>query len=303
MISSGKAIMLDRANQIRILGTTVILMILAACATQPDPLAGVRARVAAADANDAFRTYAAGPLAEARRTLALAAEADEEDRGHLVYMTERNLDIADAVVARQQAEHALATLGREQATDRNAPPPRASSQERIERRQIDRAPPQQAELAPRQSPNADGSMPPMPSTGPTARSTASAGGAVMTIPDVSFDSGIASLNPGTKRRLDGLVSSLQQDPTLRVMIEGHSDNVGRHEANLEMSLSRAKAVKSYLAEQGIEAERLQTLGQGAKYPIASNESEEGRWRNRRVEIAVYRTAPEPDQNAQLPTAR
>ena len=128
------------------------------------------------------------------------------------------------------------------------------------------------------------------------------GSTTLTIPDLSFDSGTTNLSADSRQRLDGLVGSLRRDTGLRVLIAGHTDNIGSSEANLQTSLTRAKAVKAYLLDQGIAPDRIQTLGQGAQYPIASNNTEDGRARNRRVEIALYRVPNGPNGDARLPDA-
>jgi len=84
--------------------------------------------------------------------------------------------------------------------------------------------------------------------------------------------------------LDELAEFLQNETQYKVIIEGHTDNVGKENANVLLSQNRAESVKKYLIEKGINESRLQTKGFGATQPIASNASEEGRSMNRRVVI-------------------
>lgn len=86
--------------------------------------------------------------------------------------------------------------------------------------------------------------------------------------------------------LDRLVQLLTENPTLRVEIGGHTDNVGTAAYNQNLSEQRAKSVVSYLVEHGIDGSRLTFKGYGFSEPIASNDTEAGRARNRRTEIKV-----------------
>ena len=260
---------------------TVACAALAGCTSGPDPLLPVRQRVASAVADDGIRTHAAASLADAQRTLKLAADAGEPAvRDHFAYLTGKNLDIAEAVLARRQAEQELTALQR-QAVSRDAEPAPKAGQDA----------PQGAHQAAPIETTPTKPPPPEPQPPEPARSAA------LTIPDLSFDSGTAGLSPGAKRRLDPLVASLRGDPGLSALVEGYTDDTGGREANLRISLSRAKAVKDYLIGQGIAADRIQTLGHGEQYPIASNATAEGRSINRRIEIVVHSAGSPSKQDA------
>jgi outer membrane protein OmpA-like peptidoglycan-associated protein len=303
----------DHKIDLRVAAVIAVAAFLAACSSRPDPLVQVRARMAAASMDDGMRTHAAGSLAEAQRALAMAADADgDEERNHFVYMTEKNLDIAAAIVARRQAERDLDGL-RPGRTATQEPAPQKAPPTAVEKRPIPSAPQppsggRDAGAAPAQTPNQAPAQaqPQAPAqTQPAPESTAgltpkSFGSTTLTIPDLSFDSGTTNLSADSRQRLDGLVGSLRRDTGLRILIAGHTDNIGSSEANLQTSLTRAKAVKAYLLDQGIAPDRIQTLGQGAQYPIASNNTEDGRARNRRVEIALYRVPNGPNGDARRP---
>ena len=77
---------------------------------------------------------------------------------------------------------------------------------------------------------------------------------------------------------------LRDNPDLRVTVEGHTDSVGSAAYNQKLSERRAQAVKRYLVRQGIDPSRITTEGYGKSRPIASNETEEGRAKNRRADI-------------------
>jgi len=79
---------------------------------------------------------------------------------------------------------------------------------------------------------------------------------------------------------------LVNNSTMNLTIKGHTDNVGSEEQNLKLSQSRAEAVKTYLTDRGINSGRIKVLYYGEEQPVASNETEEGREKNRRVELVV-----------------
>jgi outer membrane protein OmpA-like peptidoglycan-associated protein len=100
----------------------------------------------------------------------------------------------------------------------------------------------------------------------------------------AFDS--AKLNPQFDPVLDKLAQTLIEYNKTVIQIAGHTDSTGSHEYNMKLSLQRADSVKAYLEGRGVPAARLVTLGAGPDYPIASNDTEEGRAQNRRVEITI-----------------
>jgi len=83
-----------------------------------------------------------------------------------------------------------------------------------------------------------------------------------------------------------LIQYLNENPNVQIEIAGHTDNQGGNEYNSNLSKNRAKAVLEYLTANGINSNRLKSFGYGATKPISSNDSEEGRQNNRRVEVKV-----------------
>jgi branched-chain amino acid transport system substrate-binding protein len=102
--------------------------------------------------------------------------------------------------------------------------------------------------------------------------------------DVNFKTGSADLTPAAQAELDGIAATLQQKPGLRVRVEGHTDNVGGDDYNLDLSRRRAESVKTYLVSKGLSADRFEVQGYGKAYPIADNNTDEGRAKNRRVVV-------------------
>jgi outer membrane protein OmpA-like peptidoglycan-associated protein len=109
-------------------------------------------------------------------------------------------------------------------------------------------------------------------------------GMVMTLSDVLFDTGQATLKPGADRALDRLAQFLKDSPNSAVLIEGHTDSVGTDDYNLALSQRRAQSVADALSSRGISSDRIQTKGLGKAYPVASNDTQARRQQNRRVEI-------------------
>lgn len=105
---------------------------------------------------------------------------------------------------------------------------------------------------------------------------------------INFDTDKASIRPDGKPAVDEIAKLLQQDPTLKLTIEGHTDNVGDVAHNKALSQQRADAVLGALLAAGIAKERLTAVGLGDTKPVADNKDEAGRGRNRRVEL-VKRT--------------
>lgn len=111
-------------------------------------------------------------------------------------------------------------------------------------------------------------------------------GVVVTLGDVLFETGQAELLATSHSSLVEVVDLLMSEPDKKIRIEGHTDAVGSEEANLQLSQRRAEAVRTALVELGLDPERVTAVGLGEDFPIASNEDEEGRSRNRRVDVIL-----------------
>ncbi|HEX2963767.1 MAG TPA: OmpA family protein [Ignavibacteriales bacterium] len=110
--------------------------------------------------------------------------------------------------------------------------------------------------------------------------------------NITFDSGIlfavnsASLQPKAKESVQKLADVLKKYPDTNVIIEGNTDNTGSEELNQKLSEKRAKAVSDYVTTLGVSSSRLTTVGKGESNPVATNDTPEGRAKNRRVEIGI-----------------
>ncbi|HEY5777028.1 MAG TPA: OmpA family protein [Xanthomonadales bacterium] len=111
-------------------------------------------------------------------------------------------------------------------------------------------------------------------------------GVVVTLGDVLFASGQAQLVEGGRSSLEEVVDLLQTEPDKKIRVEGHTDSRGDAEANLLLSQQRAEAVLEALVSMGVASDRITALGMGEDFPIASNDDEDGRARNRRVDVIL-----------------
>ncbi|GAB4436265.1 MAG: OmpA family protein [Rhodocyclaceae bacterium] len=103
---------------------------------------------------------------------------------------------------------------------------------------------------------------------------------------ISFDSGSAAIRPAFYATLDKIAATLAENRDTTITVTGHTDSTGSAQFNLDLSRARAGAVVSYLAGRGVARSRMVADGRGEAEPIADNASEQGRARNRRVEITL-----------------
>jgi|GEM_PF-2169302 len=116
-----------------------------------------------------------------------------------------------------------------------------------------------------------------------AKLTANANSNV-TLPGVNFATGTATLTQSSRYILDEVAATLNDNPTLKVEVAGHTDNTGGRALNERLSQQRADAVRDYLASKGVSTDRMTTKGYAWDRPVASNSTKAGRARNRRTEL-------------------
>lgn len=114
---------------------------------------------------------------------------------------------------------------------------------------------------------------------------------------VTFDVGSAALQPGFRATLDQIAQSMNQYPNSLIDVYGHTDSTGSDQFNQTLSENRARTVANYLTMQGVSAARIRSQGFGETMPVADNATEEGRRRNRRVEIKIVPISQEQVQAA------
>jgi OmpA-OmpF porin, OOP family len=252
------------------------------CTAGSPPVALEQARTAYAQAEQmpAVLTNAPVPLREANQALQRAERVwddnhDTEEVQHLATLATQRVEIAKAAAEKKVAEEQIqqATEERDRvlldartrvAQRSQLEAARATQQAQVATSQVQQL---QQELAALQAKQTDR-------------------GLVLTLGDVLFETGKATLRPGALRNLYPLVTFLQKYPERRVLIEGHTDSVGSEAYNLDLSQRRADAVRDFLLQNGVNATQISTRGYGKASPVASNDTAEGRQQNRRVELII-----------------
>lgn len=113
-------------------------------------------------------------------------------------------------------------------------------------------------------------------------------GKVITLRNIFFETDKSELLPRSYTELNKLRQLMEDNPTMVIQINGHTDIRGDHEYNLDLSRRRARAVVDFLSSNGIKRDRTQFQGFGSTHPIATNDTDEGRQLNRRVEFVIIR---------------
>jgi OOP family OmpA-OmpF porin len=113
-------------------------------------------------------------------------------------------------------------------------------------------------------------------------------GTIVSLNNIFFDTGKSELRPESAPELDRLVITLNEFPKMTIEMRGHTDNTGSNEINNKLSQDRADAVREYFISKGIEPDRIASKGFGEAKPVATNDTDEGRQKNRRVEFVIVK---------------
>jgi outer membrane protein OmpA-like peptidoglycan-associated protein len=111
---------------------------------------------------------------------------------------------------------------------------------------------------------------------------------VIVLENVEYDFNKATIRASSYKTLNDLVEVMTLKPNYVIEIGGHTDNVGKDESNIILSQNRANAIKQYLVKKGVNADRIIAKGYGEAQPIATNDTDEGRQKNRRTEIKIVK---------------
>jgi outer membrane protein OmpA-like peptidoglycan-associated protein len=103
---------------------------------------------------------------------------------------------------------------------------------------------------------------------------------------IQFENGRATIKPNSYKILDDIAKIFIENPTYVIEVQGHTDNVGQYDYNMDLSDRRAHAVRLYLINKGVPAARMSARGYGPDMPIDDNNTAEGRSKNRRVEFQI-----------------
>jgi OmpA-OmpF porin, OOP family len=288
-----------RVSTLRRMDAGAVAALLAAgltmgCASAPiAEVEAARAAYESAAADEKIGANAPVALYEAEKTVkkaeAAAAQGRTEDARHEAYLAEKRVEIAKAraegKVARDEVDQLRAERDRVQLSARTTEADRARERAEGARKEAEEARARARQLE---------------KTLSDLEAKKTDRGVVLTLGDVLFEFGTATLGPGSKLRLDKLVAFLREHPDQQILIEGHTDSVGSESFNVTLSQQRADAVLDYLVRQGIAPSRILSRGLGEGYPIASNESSSGRQQNRRVEIVILEPGERAADRARQP---
>ncbi len=265
-----------------------VASILAACASAPsknDQLDQARSQVQTLSQDPLASQAASRELNAARGELQQAESALEKKRPpeevtHLAYLATRHAEIGQARIAEARARERVA----QGEADRNRVLLEARTREAEAAKSQAQSNAMAAEAARQEAlaARADAETAAQQLAALQAQQTRR--GMVMTMGDVLFDTGKATLKPGADLTLNRLGDFLQQNSDTRIIVEGHTDSRGSDEYNQQLSRERSQSVANALASRGVTADRVQVVGRGEGYPVASNDDAAGRQQNRRVEI-------------------
>lgn len=272
--------------------------LIGACASSQPTQQLVDARRAYDDARASEAAqYTPDKLLTAEQALARAEAAHDDDSGspkeaHLAYIASRKAHIAMAhgkIAAAKQAEDKALALYQQRLENvaSTSQSKLAGAEQQLAGERAKRAEAEKRAAAA------------LASLAEVAKVKEETRGMVITLPGgVLFPSGGRDLSASARQALDQVATALNEQPTeAKIMIEGHTDDRGSDSTNLELSRSRAEAVRSYLIQRGLAAQRIEAVGKGESTPLAGNDTSEGRATNRRVEIIVNNN---PSATAAMP---
>ena len=273
----------QRSSQYLVFGVVMIASMMGVgCGAKQPPVTLESARTAytQAEQEPQIAAHAPAALQEAKRTLERAENAWENERDetevtHLAYLTEQQVEIAEAVTERELAEAEHQTLSQERDAILHEARVREAELARIEAERAQR----EADQAQLQIENLQQQLSAL-----QAKTATTERGTILTLDSVLFETNKATLKSGALENLYPLVTFLRENPERTIMIEGHTDSTGDEDYNLELSQQRADSVREFLTLNGIEPNRIMARGYGETTPVAPNDTAAGRQQNRRVEL-------------------
>ncbi|HTV78801.1 MAG TPA: OmpA family protein [Steroidobacteraceae bacterium] len=284
------------------LGLVIAAAVLAGCATAPprdSALEDARAQVQTLSMEPLAQQAAADDLRNARRYLqegdaALQQHAPPAVVDHDAYLASRSAEAGEARVQEAQAKAQMSAAQTERqdillhSRAREAEIARSQADAARERAELAQqqaaAAQQQADSARLQADAAREQLAQTQQQLQDLQAKKTNRGMVLTLGDVLFDTGKASLKPGASSILDRVAGFLNDNPMVNVRIEGYTDSTGSADFNQVLSQNRAQSAAAALETHGIAANRITAVGRGPDMPVATNSTAAGRQQNRRVEI-------------------
>ena len=295
--------MATHSISIGVAGAGAAALLLAGCATvspeRESALDQARTAVQHLEAQPTAAQTAGKALHDARDALGAAETAERAHKSneeviHLAYLARRDAEVGEAIIAETAARETIAqaqaqrervllearereaAMARQQAQQSQQQAQQSQQQAQQSQQQAQQSQ-QQAQEAQQQAREAQQELEAM-------RAKQTDRGMMLTLGNVLFDSGGATLKPGADELVSRLSQFMQSHPDIKVRIEGHTDSIGSDSYNEALSQRRAESVASALENRGISAARIQAVGRGKVAPVAGNDTPAGRQQNRRVEI-------------------
>lgn len=265
--------------------------LLAACASTPhrnDQLEQARTAVRSLEQDPDAQTAAAQQVRDARNDLQHANDAFAQKRPpdevtYLAYLADREALTGKALASEYRARQELAKGNEE----RNAILLEARNKEVAQAKEAAQSAQQQTQAAEQRAQTAENRVQQEKQQLAELNTRQTARGLELTMAsDVLFNTASATLKPGATLQINRLADFMRSNPRTRIIVEGYTDGRGSAAYNQELSQARAQAVASALESQGLAPDRIQTIGRGKDYPVASNMTSAGRQQNRRVDIIL-----------------
>lgn len=283
----------------------LLLMIMSGCAGTPDVnpmLNEAKATYQQAERDTLIRNNAPTSLQEAEQAVQTAQQqweqgAEKAEVNHRAYVAKQRVEIARqmALLNAAQDEVKRAETERQKVLIQARQAEAEAAERRAEQAQAEAAQTKaEAEAARRAALAAQRRAEELAERVNELEAQQTERGLVLTLGDVLFDVDEATLKPGGQRAVSQLTEFLTEYPERNVLIEGHTDNTGTAEYNMDLSERRADAVRQALIAKGIAGSRIRAVGLGEQYPVAGNESSAGRQQNRRVEVIIS------DESGEIP---
>ncbi len=279
-------------RQSMLMGAALLTAVgLSACAAQPqrnEQLEQARLAVQSLEQDPDAQVAAAADLRGARNNLQYADQAvgkheSAEHVTYLAYLADREAQTGEERTSAYRANRELAKGNEE----RNRILLDARNQEVRQARQAEAAQALQTQAAQQQAQQAQAELQKERQDLAALKARQTARGLELTFAsDVLFDTASSTLKPGATLQLNRLADYMRDSPKTRIVVEGYTDNRGSADYNQRLSEERAQAVATALTTQGISSDRVQTIGRGKEFPVASNATPVGQQQNRRVDIVL-----------------
>lgn len=287
-----------------LVGALLTALGLSACATPPqrnDQLEQARLAVQSLEQDPDAQVAAAADLRNARNNLQYANQAFDRHESaehvtYLAYLADREAQAGEEHTSAYRANRELAKGNEE----RNRILLEARNQEVRQARQAEADQAVQTQAAQQQAQQAQAELQKERQDLSALKARQTERGLELTFAsDVLFDTASATLKPGATLQLNRLADYMRDSPKTRIIVEGYTDNRGSADYNQELSERRAQSVASALTTQGVDADRVQTIGRGKEFPVASNATSVGQQQNRRVDIVLSDMSGRFAQGARL----